>query len=142
MSNLDRLHRFLDEIVRSGIEFRNYEVVCAATSGDDTAIVLYTWHKSKRVYGRIYRWPDLVAIFDDEACAPEEYASEVIIHDFDSPPGQGQQILYDWTRSLGRAPGDVRWCDAIEDYAGLDPVLYAGPSAAGAGAGAGRRVAE
>ncbi|TDP91616.1 hypothetical protein EDF62_2235 [Leucobacter luti] len=124
MGHRRELHQFLDEIARAGIEYGTFTVLCAATSGHDTAIVLYRWHGSSRVYGRIYTWADLVSIFNDENASALDYASDRIVHDFESPPGSGREIQFEWTQSLGMSSKDVRWCDVANDYTGLRPVVY------------------
>lgn len=127
MSPRRQIQLFLDEIIRDGAESGNYSVVTTAISGDDIAVLLYHWGATGLIYGRIYRWIDLISIFDGVMASAESIASDVAVHDFDSPPGMGKKIGYEWTTHLGVPAGDVRWCDVSDDFSQIAPVVYRTP---------------
>jgi hypothetical protein len=117
------LRRFIEAIVEEGAEHGRYTVVRAALSAPDTALIVYRWGAPDMLFGRIYRQQDLYEIFSDDATTAEEYAQEVVTHDFEPPPGAGIILGLAWEASLGVGGQPVHWCDVTGDLMSLHPTL-------------------
>lgn len=119
------LQRFIDEIVSEGIEYENFSVLRAAFSEPDVAILVYSWHGDEDVlYGQIYRTEDIHQIYNDDQIAPEVYASDLVVHDFDSPNGPGTVRNFAWERKLDLGTRAVHWHYLSADYSDLSPELH------------------
>lgn len=125
MMTREWLQRFMDEIVSEGIEYENFSVLRAAFSEPDVAILVYSWHGDEDVlYGQIYRTEDIHQIYNDDQIAPEVYASDLVVHDFDSPNGPGTVRNFAWERKLDLGTRAVHWHYLSADYSDLSPELH------------------